>query len=115
MHIFIICSSSTSGNKRYENSNTYGTTNNGGSVWASSTHLGGSSGGGGGVKSYVGNGMSNMHSNSTWQKSVEENNWRPMQSAQDRFDRTYNERSNSGYTAGGMFGSAGRYGGQMRY
>ncbi|XP_011208180.3 SAFB-like transcription modulator isoform X1 [Bactrocera dorsalis] len=107
--------SSASGNKRYENSNTYGTTNNGGSVWASSTHLGGSSGGGGGVKSYVGNGMSNMHSNSTWQKSVEENNWRPMQSAQDRFDRTYNERSNSGYTAGGMFGSAGRYGGQMRY
>lgn len=110
---FIICRSSTSGNKRYENSNTYGSSNNGGSIWASSTHLSGSSGGGGGVKSYVGNGISNMHSNSTWQKSVEENNWRPMQSTQDRFDRTYNERSNSGYTAGGMFGSGGRYGGQM--
>ncbi|XP_011176521.1 SAFB-like transcription modulator isoform X2 [Zeugodacus cucurbitae] len=106
--------SSTSGNKRYENTNTYGNSNNGGSVWASSsTHLSGSSSGGGGVKSYVGNGMSNMHSNSTWQKSVEENNWRPMQSTQDRFDRTYNERSNSGYTAGGMFGSGGRYSGQM--
>ncbi|XP_036342656.1 SAFB-like transcription modulator [Rhagoletis pomonella] len=103
---------SSSGNKRYDNSNGYGNSSSGNNVWASSTHLSGSSGGSG-VKSYVGNGMSSLHSNSTWQKSVEENSWRPMPSTQDRFDRTYNERSNSGYTAGGMFGSGGRYGGQM--
>ncbi|XP_054729849.1 SAFB-like transcription modulator [Anastrepha obliqua] len=99
-------------NKRYDNSNGYGSSSNGNSVWASSTHLSGSSGGGG-VKSYTGNGMSSIHSNSTWQKSVEDNNWRPMSSTQDRFDRTYNERSNSGYTSGGLFGSGGRYAGQM--
>ncbi|XP_004537099.1 SAFB-like transcription modulator isoform X1 [Ceratitis capitata] len=103
---------SASGNKRYDNSNSYGGSNNGNSIWASSTHLSGSTGGSG-VKSYVGNGMTSMHSNSTWQKSIEENNWRPMPSTQDRFDRTYNERSNSGYNSGGMFGSGGRYGGQL--
>lgn len=106
--------SATSG-KRYDGSGGYG--NNNSSVWtpANSSHMGHSSSSGvPTLKSYVSNGLSSVvHSSSTWQKStVGESNWRPVPSSQDRYDRTYNERS-SGYVdssrpSGGMYGGSGR-------
>lgn len=116
--------SATSG-KRYEGSSGYGSNSN--NVWtpASSSHMGHSNSGGvPTLKSYVSNGMSsNVHSSSAvWQKSsVGDPNWRSLTSSQDRYDRTYNERS-GGYVdssrSSGIYSSSGRaasdrYGGTL--
>uniref|UniRef100_A0A1A9UQW7 Uncharacterized protein n=1 Tax=Glossina austeni TaxID=7395 RepID=A0A1A9UQW7_GLOAU len=101
-----------SSTKRYDSSSGYGGSA-GGSVWppSSSSHMGHSSGGGGSssLKSYPSNSLSStIHSaGSGWTKSgpVEESNWRPMPSSQDRYDRTYNERSSGGYPNAGSSGS----------
>ena len=68
---------------------------------------------------------STIHSSSSgWPKSnpTDDNSWRSMPSTQDRYDRTYNERSSGGYASassgGGMYNSGSRpgpdrYGGNM--
>lgn len=62
---------------------------------------------------YSSNGMSSgLHSSSSgWPKSnpADDNNWRAIPSSQDRYDRTYNERSSGGYpsTSGGSGGGGG--------
>lgn len=121
LYVINACRSAIS--KRYDNSSGYGGASDrnmtGNSVWApsSSSHMGHSSSSGvPTMKSYVSNGMSTgMHSSSTvWQKSgaIDEPNWRSIQSSQDRYDRTYNERGGnyleSSRSSGGMYGGTGR-------
>lgn len=89
---------------------------------------GGTGGGSSMMKSYSGGGMSSaMHgSGGGWSKSVnmDDGNWHHQMSGtatQDRYDRTYNERSGGGYggsSAGGVMYSGGsrgqdRYGGPV--
>lgn len=69
---------------------------------------------------YSTNGMSSLHnSGSGWPKSnPTDESWRSIPSSQDRYDRTYNERSSGGYPSTGG-GSSGMYNssrpGQDRY
>lgn len=77
------------------------------------------------MKSYSSGGMaSSMHGSSGWGKAManidDGNNWHHQMasSSQDRYDRTYNERSGGGYgnsSAGAVMYSSGSRGGQDRY
>lgn len=50
-------------------------------------------------------------SGSGWPKSsaTDDNSWRAIPSSQDRYDRTYNERSSGFASAGGSGGGSGMY------
>lgn len=76
------------------------------------------------MKSYSSGAMApNMHGSSGWGKAVnmdDGSNWHHQMgsSSQDRYDRTYNERSGGGYGnsgVGNVMYSSGARGGQDRY